>query len=36
VAEHAATQPPAERHGALALEDRRAYGDTGISIYRLE
>ena len=33
VAEHDARRPPAERYGALALVDRRAYGDTGISIY---
>lgn len=36
VAEHDARRPPAERHGALALVDRRRFGDTGISIYRLE
>ena len=30
-----ADRPPAEAYGALRLEDRRAYGDTGISIYRL-
>lgn len=36
VAEHAARGLPPEAPGALALEDRRAYGDTGISIYRLE
>jgi 16S rRNA (guanine(966)-N(2))-methyltransferase RsmD len=34
VAEHDARRPPADRYGALALADRRAYGDTGISIYR--
>jgi 16S rRNA (guanine(966)-N(2))-methyltransferase RsmD len=34
VAEHDAHRPPAERYGALALVDRRTYGDTGISIYR--
>jgi 16S rRNA (guanine966-N2)-methyltransferase len=34
VAEHDARRPPADRHGALALVDRRGYGDTGISIYR--
>ena len=34
VAEHDARRPPAERYGALALLDRRAYGGTGISIYR--
>jgi 16S rRNA (guanine966-N2)-methyltransferase len=33
VAEHDARRPPAERYGALALVDRRTYGDTGISIY---
>lgn len=33
VAEHDARRPPADRIGALALADRRAYGDTGISIY---
>lgn len=33
VAEHDTRRPPAERVGALALVDRRAYGDTGISIY---
>ncbi len=36
VAEHDHRRPPADRHGALALVDRRAYGDTGISIYRLD
>jgi 16S rRNA (guanine966-N2)-methyltransferase len=36
VAEHDARRPPADRYGALALEDRRAYGGTGISIYRRE
>jgi 16S rRNA (guanine(966)-N(2))-methyltransferase RsmD len=34
VAEHDARRPPGDRYGALALADRRAYGDTGISIYR--
>jgi 16S rRNA (guanine(966)-N(2))-methyltransferase RsmD len=33
VAEHDARRPPADRYGALALVDRRAYGGTGISIY---
>jgi 16S rRNA (guanine966-N2)-methyltransferase len=33
VAEHGARHPPPDRIGALALADRRAYGDTGISIY---
>jgi 16S rRNA (guanine(966)-N(2))-methyltransferase RsmD len=36
VAEHDARRPPRDRYGALALVDRRAYGQTGISIYRLE
>lgn len=36
VAEHDRRRPPADRHGRLALVDRRAYGGTGISIYRLE
>jgi 16S rRNA G966 N2-methylase RsmD len=36
VAEHDRRRPPADRIGRLALADRRAYGDTGISIYRLE
>ncbi len=35
VAEHDRRRPPAESYGALALADRRAYGDTGISIYRV-
>ncbi len=34
VAEHDARRPPPERIGPLALADRRAYGGTGISIYR--
>jgi 16S rRNA (guanine966-N2)-methyltransferase len=33
VAEHDARRPPPDRIGALAAADRRAYGDTGISIY---
>lgn len=33
VAEHDARRSPADRYGALALADRRAYGATGISIY---
>ena len=33
VAEHDARRPPPDRIGALALSDRRTYGDTGISIY---
>jgi 16S rRNA (guanine(966)-N(2))-methyltransferase RsmD len=33
VAEHDARRPPGDRYGDLALVDRRAYGDTGISIY---
>jgi 16S rRNA (guanine(966)-N(2))-methyltransferase RsmD len=36
VAEHSSRSPPAERFGALVLADRRRYGDTGVSIYRLE
>jgi 16S rRNA G966 N2-methylase RsmD len=35
VAEHAAKRPPPEAIGPLGLLDRRAYGDTGISIYQL-
>jgi 16S rRNA (guanine966-N2)-methyltransferase len=33
VAEHDARRSPPDRIGALALADRRAYGDTAISIY---
>ncbi len=33
VAEHDARRPPPDQIGALALVDRRKYGDTGISIY---
>ncbi len=36
VAEHDRKRPPAEAFGRLRLADRRAYGGTGISIYRLE
>jgi 16S rRNA (guanine(966)-N(2))-methyltransferase RsmD len=36
VAEHDRRSPPPDRVDALTLEDRRAYGDTGISIYRRE
>jgi 16S rRNA (guanine966-N2)-methyltransferase len=36
VAEHHAHRPPLERYGALVLAERRQYGDTGISIYRLD
>jgi 16S rRNA (guanine966-N2)-methyltransferase len=36
VAEHDRRRPPPERLGGLVLEDRRAWGDTGISIYRQE
>jgi 16S rRNA (guanine(966)-N(2))-methyltransferase RsmD len=36
VAEHDRRAPPAERFGRLVIEDRRRYGDTGISIYRCE
>lgn len=34
VAEHDARAPSPDRVGPLVLEDRRAYGSTGISIYR--
>jgi 16S rRNA (guanine(966)-N(2))-methyltransferase RsmD len=34
VAEHDARSPPPDRVGALGLVDRRAWGGTGISIYR--
>jgi 16S rRNA (guanine(966)-N(2))-methyltransferase RsmD len=33
VAEHDARRPPPDRISTLALQDRRAYGGTGISIY---
>ncbi len=36
VAEHDRRAPPADRAGSLVLLDRRAYGGTGISIYRRE
>jgi 16S rRNA (guanine966-N2)-methyltransferase len=36
VAEHDARRPPAERFAGLALDDRRRYGGTGISLYRVE
>ena len=36
VAEHDRRSPPPDRVGGLVLQDRRAYGDTGISIYRRE
>lgn len=36
VAEHDRRSPPPDRIGTLVLQDRRAYGDTGISIYRRE
>jgi 16S rRNA (guanine(966)-N(2))-methyltransferase RsmD len=36
VAEHDRRTPPPDRIAGLVLEDRRAYGDTGISIYRRE
>ena len=36
VAEHDRKRPPAERYGRLRLADRRDYGGTAISIYRLE
>ena len=35
VAEHAARHPPEDLYGALRLADRRAWGDTAVSIYRL-
>jgi 16S rRNA (guanine(966)-N(2))-methyltransferase RsmD len=35
VAEHDRRRPPAGAYGPLALADRRAYGETGISIYRM-
>jgi 16S rRNA (guanine(966)-N(2))-methyltransferase RsmD len=34
VAEHDARRLPPDRPEGLVLEDRRSYGDTGISIYR--
>jgi 16S rRNA (guanine(966)-N(2))-methyltransferase RsmD len=34
VAEHDRRRPPEDRHGPLGLADRRAWGGTGISIYR--
>ena len=36
VVEHDRKAPPADRLGPLALVDRRAFGGTGISIYRKE
>jgi 16S rRNA (guanine(966)-N(2))-methyltransferase RsmD len=36
VAEHDRRSAPPDRIGELVLQDRRAYGDTGISIYRRE
>jgi 16S rRNA (guanine966-N2)-methyltransferase len=36
VVEHDRRAPPAERYGALALVDRRRYGDTEVSFYLLE
>lgn len=35
VAEHDTRHPPPETVGDLALVDRRSYGDSGVSIYRL-
>jgi 16S rRNA (guanine(966)-N(2))-methyltransferase RsmD len=35
VAEHEARNPPAERYGRLALSDRRQWGNTAVSFYRL-
>jgi len=34
VAEHDARRPPPQRSGGLTLLERRAYGGTGVSIYR--
>jgi 16S rRNA (guanine(966)-N(2))-methyltransferase RsmD len=36
VAEHDRRSPPEDRFGRLTLVDRRAWGDTGISIYRCD
>lgn len=36
VAEHDRRRPPPDPCGRLRLVERRAYGDTGISIYRLD
>jgi 16S rRNA (guanine(966)-N(2))-methyltransferase RsmD len=36
VAEHDVRRPPPDRLGPLVLADRRAYGDTGISVYLRE
>jgi 16S rRNA (guanine966-N2)-methyltransferase len=36
VTEHDARRPPDERYGGLRRVDARAYGGTGISIYRRE
>lgn len=35
VAEHDAREPPADRIDQLVLDDRRAWGHTGVSFYRL-
>ncbi|HEX2568917.1 MAG TPA: 16S rRNA (guanine(966)-N(2))-methyltransferase RsmD [Polyangia bacterium] len=35
LAEHDAREAPADRHGRLALEERRRYGQTAVSFYRL-
>ncbi len=35
VAEHDVRRPPPETVGDLALLDRRSYGDSGVTIYRL-
>jgi 16S rRNA (guanine966-N2)-methyltransferase len=35
VAEHDARRPPPDAVGVLAMVDRRSYGDTGVTIYRL-
>lgn len=34
IVEHDRRRPPADQHGALALTDRRRYGDTEVSFYR--
>jgi 16S rRNA (guanine966-N2)-methyltransferase len=36
IAEHDHKQPPAERHGTLALSDRRRYGQTAVSFFTHE
>lgn len=34
IAEHEAKTPPADRHGRLALVERRRWGDSAVSFYR--